>query len=92
MSAAAVRESRIHLRASESAKGLIDRAAALLDQSMSRFVLDSAVVRAEAVIADQTRFTLSPEQMQRFNEALDAPLPDPEALRRLLARRPPWEA
>lgn len=84
-------ESRIHLRAPESAKKLIDRAALLLDQSMSRFVLDAAMARAETVIADQTRFALNTEQMQRFHEALDAPLPDPEALRQLLTRRPSWE-
>ncbi len=85
------RESRIHLRATEPAKALIDRAATLADQTLSRFVLDAALERAQSLLADQTRFVLSADEMRRFNKALDAPLPDPEALRRLLARRPAWE-
>ena len=86
-----IRESRIHLRATEPAKALIDRAATLADQTLSRFVLDAALERAQSLLADQTRFALSADEMRRFNRALDAPLPDPDALRRLLARRPVWE-
>lgn len=89
--AATTRETRINLRASDAAKKVIDKAAALTDQSMSRFILDAALTRAETVIADQTRFVLSSAQMRQFQRALDAPLPDPAALKKLLSRKPRWE-
>jgi uncharacterized protein (DUF1778 family) len=84
------RETTINLRAPADQKTLIDRAAEVLRQTRSSFMLEASVQRAETVLADRTRFALSEEQMARFHEALDMPLPDPEALRRLLTRPPPW--
>jgi uncharacterized protein (DUF1778 family) len=84
------RETTINLRAPATQKALIDQAAELLGQSRSGFMLEASVQRAEAVLADRTRFTLDARQMSRFQKALDAPLPDPEALRRLLTRKAPW--
>jgi uncharacterized protein (DUF1778 family) len=54
-------------------------------------VLDASLQRAEAVLADRTRFELPAAQMDRFLKSLDAPLPDKAALRKLLSRRPRWE-
>ncbi|HET7269167.1 MAG TPA: DUF1778 domain-containing protein [Oleiagrimonas sp.] len=83
-------ESTINLRAPTSGKALIDQAAKALDQSRSSFMLEASIQRAETVLSDRTRFTLDAEGMRRFNAALDAPLPDPDALRRLMARTAPW--
>jgi len=80
----------INLRVSTATKRLIDRAADELHESRSSFMLDASVARAESVLADRTRFTLSEQQMRRFEAALEAPLPNPEALSRLLKRRAPW--
>lgn len=86
-----LRETNINLRAQAADKALIDRAAELLGQSRSSFMLEASVQRAQTVLADQTRFVLSESDMDRFLAALDAPLPDPKAVRRLLARTPAGE-
>ena len=80
----------INLRVSTATKRLIDRAADELHESRSSFMLEASVARAEIVLADRTRFTLGEQQMRRFEAALEAPLPNPEALTKLLKRRAPW--
>jgi uncharacterized protein (DUF1778 family) len=47
-------------------------------------VLESALVRAEEMLADRTRFGLNAEQWKAFLAALDTPPRDPSRLRRLL--------
>lgn len=87
----ALRETNINLRAQASDKALIDRAAELLGQSRSSFMLAAAVQRAQTVLADQTRFVLDEEQMTRFMAALDAPMENPEGFLKLMNRTPLWE-
>lgn len=86
----APRETTVNLRAPAAQKALIDRAAEVLGQTRSSFMLEASVQRAESVLADRTRLVLDKQQMARFHRALDAPLRDPEALRRLLTRSSPW--
>lgn len=81
-----LRETNINLRAQAAEKDLIDRAAGLVGQSRSSFILQASLQRAQTVLADQTRFVLSEPEWDRFLAALEAPLPDPEAVSRLLAR------
>ena len=90
MSAATLRETTINLRAPAAAKAVIDRAAETLGVSRSSFMLEASVQRAESVLADRVRFVLGAAEMKRFHKALDAALPNPEGLRRLLSRRAPW--
>ncbi len=80
----------INLRVSSATKRLIDRAADELHESRSSFMLEASLTRAQGVLADRTQFTLSEQQMRRFEAALEAPLPNPEALSKLLKRRAPW--
>lgn len=84
------REKTINLRATPAQKTLIERAAESTGKTRTAFVLEATLQRAEAVLADRTQFALSAAQMQRFTKALDAPLADPAALRKLLNRRPRW--
>lgn len=86
----ATREKTINLRATPAQKALIDRAAESTGQTRTAFVLDATLQRAEAVLADRTRFSLSAAQMERFQRALEAPLPNPSALKKLLSRTPRW--
>lgn len=90
MSTSTIRESTINLRAPAATKAVIDRAAEALGVSRSGFMLEASMQRAESVLADRTRFVLNAEQMKQFHKALDAALPNPEGLRRLLSRRAPW--
>jgi len=84
------REKTINLRATPAQKVLIERAAEAMGTTRTAFVLDATLQRAEAVLADRVRFALSDAQAKRFEQALDEPLPNPDALRRLLVRQPRW--
>lgn len=79
------RDSRLNLRASQQQQQLIRRAAAVLDKSMTEFVLESATANAERVLADRRWFVLSGEDWERFEALLDAPALDTPKLKRLLS-------
>lgn len=90
MTATVTREKTINLRTTREQKALIERAAETSGQTRTGFILDATLQRAESVLADLVRFSLSDAQMDRFIEALDAPLPKDDALRALLSRTPRW--
>jgi uncharacterized protein (DUF1778 family) len=90
MNAPAIREKTINLRTTSAQKAVIERAAESSGKTRTAFILDATLQRAESVLADRTRFVLSDAQMNRFVTALDASLPDPDALRALLSRTPHW--
>lgn len=90
MPATAIREKTINLRATPAQKALIERAAEATGETRTAFVLDASLQRAEAVLADRVHFELSAAQMERFIKALDAPVSDSAAMRKLLARKPRW--
>jgi uncharacterized protein (DUF1778 family) len=79
------------LRATPAQKALIERAAQSTGVTRTAFVLEASLQRAGDVLADRTRFELPAAQMNRFLKSLDAPLPDPAALKKLLSRKSRWE-
>jgi uncharacterized protein (DUF1778 family) len=81
----------INLRASAALRDLIDRAAALLRQNRTEFMLDSARLRAEDVLLDQRLFFLDENQYRDFVNLLDEPPKPTEELRKLLSTKAPWE-
>lgn len=85
------RDAVINLRATQTQKALIDRAAQALGRKRSEFMLDSACKEAESVLLDQRYFALSAEEFKRFTAILDKPPADNAKLRRLLKSRAPWE-
>ena len=85
------RETKINLRAKTAQRERIDRAAEVLGQNRTSFMLEAALHRAEEVLADRTRFVLDARRMAQFQRALATPLPDAAALARLLATRSPWD-
>ena len=85
-----MRDAAINLRAQPEQRDLIDRAAGLLGQSRSDFMLEAASDRAQAVVLDQVFFSLDAEKFRAFNAALDAPAAPNAGLARLLAVTPPW--
>lgn len=90
MPVTAIRGKTINLRATQAQKALIKRAADAAGETYTTFMLDASMQRAESVLADRLHFELTDAQMAHFLEALDAPLPAPEALRKLIARTPQW--
>ncbi|NJN63111.1 MAG: DUF1778 domain-containing protein [Coleofasciculaceae cyanobacterium RL_1_1] len=81
----------INIRAQNSQRDLIDRAARLTGKTRSEFILDSACEKAKGVILDQTFFALDDAQYERFLEILDEPTSPNTALANLLSKSAPWD-
>ena len=86
-----VRTAKLDLRLSPEAKQKLQAAASASQRSVSEFVLESALVRAEELLADRTRFGLDAERWKAFLAALDAPAPDLPRLTRLFEERSVFE-
>ncbi len=84
MHARSARTTKLDLRLSPEAKRTLNAAARAANRSVSQFVLDSALSRAEETLPDRRRFDLNAEQWEAFMAALDAPTRDTPRLRRLL--------
>jgi uncharacterized protein (DUF1778 family) len=87
MPALKTRSEKLDLRLTPDAKQMLQTAAATLQRSMSDFVLESALARAEETLSDRRHFGLSAENWDAFMSALDAPPPQRRhaRLERLLA-------
>jgi len=84
MSMHAIRTEKLDLRLTAQAKHTLVAAARAQRRSLSEFVLESALVRAEEALADRRVFQLPPEKWEAFVAALDAPPRDLPRLRELL--------
>lgn len=73
MGAAASRMEKLDLRLTAAAKRTLQQAALATHRSVSEFVLESALARAEETLPDRRHFGLEAEQWQAFLAALDAP-------------------
>jgi len=73
MAISAVRSEKLDLRLTPAAKATIYVAASAAHCSVSEFVLESALARAEETLTNRHRFGLSPEKWEAFMSALDAP-------------------
>jgi uncharacterized protein (DUF1778 family) len=86
-----VRSSKLDLRLSPEAKKKLQVAAKVARRSVSDFVLESALVRADETLAGRTRFGLDAEQWQSFLRALDAPPRKLPRLTRLFREPGPFD-
>lgn len=86
----AARHSRINLRASARQEQLLKQAAAATDRTMTDFVLETAVVEAERVLADRRWFLIDDARWDEFQRLLDQPARDLPKLRALLAKPSPF--
>ena len=81
---------RINLRATPRQEDVLRRAAETTESTVTDFVLDSAVDRAQQVLADRRWFVIEPVQFDEFVRMLDAPLPSTERFDRLFSRPTPF--
>ncbi|WP_369979130.1 DUF1778 domain-containing protein [Xanthomonas bundabergensis] len=81
----------INFRAPAAKQALIDHAVEVSGMNRTEFILEAACEKAREMLADQTRFALSEQNLRRFNALLDAPLESNAAIRRLLSTPAPWE-
>lgn len=78
------RSEKLDLRLSPEAKQKLYTAAAAANRSVSDFVLESALSRADETLIDRRQFGLDAEQWTAFMTALDAPPRNHPRLERLL--------
>ncbi|MCR6630677.1 MAG: DUF1778 domain-containing protein [Magnetospirillum sp.] len=83
--AAATRSEKLDLRLTPEAKRVLHAAARASRRSVSDFVLESALARAEEALPDRRQFGLDAERWQAFLTALDAPARPLPRLGRLMA-------
>jgi len=79
------RTEKLDLRLTPAAKSSLQAAAAAAHRSVSEFVLESALARAEETLPDRRRFGLDAERWREFQQALDAPPRSIPRLTRLFA-------
>jgi uncharacterized protein (DUF1778 family) len=83
--AQSVRTRRINLRATDRQAKLIRTGATASGVSVTEFILDSACLQAEHLLADKREFVASGAQWKAFLEALDRPARVKPELRRLFS-------
>lgn len=79
------RTEKLDLRISSDAKQTLRAAAAAAQRSISDFVLESALARADETLAERQRFGLDADQWKKFQEALEAPVRRLPRVERLLS-------
>lgn len=84
MTTRTTRTEKLDLRLTSEAKRILATAAAAERRSLSDFVLESALDRAEETLADRRSFQLDAEKWTAFMAALDAPPKELPRLKRLL--------
>ena len=78
----------INMRVEPSQHALLTKAAAVLNQDRSRFILDVACREAENVLLDQRVFNWNESEFDDFVKELSAPNPK---LQKLLSEPDPWD-
>lgn len=91
MAQSETRTAPINLRALDSQRNLIDKAATLLGKNRSDFMLEAACREAENILLDQRLLMLNEADFDTFTALLDAPVKDNSSLRKLMSHKTPWE-
>lgn len=86
------RSERVDLRMTPSAKQTLQRAASVVNKTLTEFLLDRGLEAAHDALADRRTFLLDESQWAELMARLEAPPTDNPRLRALLARKPAWEA
>ncbi len=80
------KDARLNLRTSARQDELIRHAAQAVDKSVTEFVLDSATIAAEQVLADRRWFLLDERAWSEFQALLERPAVDKPRLREFMAQ------
>lgn len=91
MTQQAVPTIQLDLRLSPQVEQKLQAAANVAQRSVSEFVLESALIRADETLADRTRFGLDAGRWKAFLEALDAEPRDLPRLQRLFQDKSVFE-
>lgn len=86
------RTEKLDLRLSEAAKTKLRAAAKAEQRSISEFVLESALARADETLPDRQHFGLGEARWAELMKALDAPTRSHPRMRRLLRKHSVFES
>lgn len=81
----ATRSASIKLRVTRDQKERLDQASRMENTTLTGFMLEDALARADRLLADQTRFVLTEPQFSEYLAILERPVRDTPRLRRLLS-------
>jgi uncharacterized protein (DUF1778 family) len=82
----AAKETRISVRINPAQKAVIARAARLRCTTLTDFVVNQAYQAASQLLADETQFLMTANQLKKFWQVLDAPpAKNLKALQKLLS-------
>lgn len=84
MAGRALRTEKLDLRVSSSTKQTLEAAASVSNRTLSAFVLESALARADEALTDRRSLHLSKAKWTEFLAALDAPTRPLPRMQRLL--------
>ena len=84
MATRALRTEKLDLRLTSAAKRTLESAASVTNRSLTAFVLESALSRADETLADRRTFVLSKAKWSEFQAALNAPIRPLRRMQRLL--------
>jgi uncharacterized protein (DUF1778 family) len=73
-------------RVAADADALVRRAAEASDRTLTDFVVEAAVVEADRVLGDRTRFVLEEEEWARFVDVLDRAPQESPGLAKLFSK------
>ncbi|HEX7300167.1 MAG TPA: DUF1778 domain-containing protein [Solirubrobacteraceae bacterium] len=81
------KDTRWNLRVAAEADEVVRRAASLSCRNLTEFVQQAALLEAERILADRTRFTLDEEQWEAFSRLLDRDPRENPGLAKLFSAR-----
>jgi uncharacterized protein (DUF1778 family) len=84
MVAKGTRSEKLDLRLTPSAKKILQIAAAAANRSVSEFVIESALARADETLPERRRFGIGADRWEELQRALDAPAQPAPRLAKLL--------
>lgn len=82
---------KFDIRLSRDEEAVIRQAASLQHTSPTNFIRQQAVVAAETVVHDQTRFVVTDKQWQAIEKALSQPAKVLPKLQKKLAQADEWD-
>ena len=91
MTSLSTRTEKLDLRLTAAAKQALQAAAQSTRRSVSEFVLDSALARAEETLAMRRHFGLNAEKWDAFMAALDAPPRELPRIKKLFVKASVFE-
>lgn len=86
------RSERVDLRMTPAAKRTLQQAATVRNKTLTEFLLDTGLNAAFDALADRRVFQLDARRWNAFMAALAKPPKNNPRLRKLIARKPKWQA